>query len=221
MPFVKAAARLVPFAMPRVLMIDNYDSFTFNLVQYLREQGADVDVFRNDEITAEAALAAAVATGGYTHLVVSPGPGAPAQAGVSMDIIVALAPVIPVLGVCLGHQAMAEVFGGKVTRAPQLMHGKPSTIVHDGKGVYAGLPERVEVGRYHSLCVRMADVPPGFVVTARVVSDGDGSGEIMGIRHASLPCEGVQFHPESVLTPLGKQMLASFLASRLGAGSAA
>lgn len=227
MPFVKAAARLVPFAMPRVLMIDNYDSFTFNLVQYLRELGAEVSVFRNDEITAEAALAGASAAGGpegaggYTHLVVSPGPGTPAQAGVSMGIINALAPVIPVLGVCLGHQAMAEVFGGKVTRAPQLMHGKPSTIVHDGKGVYAGLPERVEVGRYHSLCVRMADVPPGFVVTARVVSDGDGSGEIMGIRHALLPCEGVQFHPESVLTPLGKQMLASFLASRLGAGSAA
>ena len=205
---------------PRVLMIDNYDSFTFNLVQYLRELGAAVDVFRNDEITTEAALASAGKPGGTTHLVVSPGPGTPAEAGVSMDMIRALAPVIPVLGVCLGHQAMAEVFGGKVTRAPLLMHGKPSTISHDGRGVYAGLPERVEVGRYHSLCVRTEDVPPGFQVTARVAGEGsvDGGGEIMGIRHRSLPCEGVQFHPESVLTPLGKQMLASFLSGRPVAG---
>lgn len=207
--------------MPRVLMIDNYDSFTFNLVQYLRELGARVDVFRNDAITVDQALRTLHARDGFTHLVVSPGPGAPHEAGVSMPIIKALAPLVPVLGVCLGHQAMAEVFGGKVTRAPRMMHGKPSTISHDGRGVYRGLPERLDVGRYHSLCVQTIHLPPGFVVASRVVPDSGSpalpsadAGEIMGIRHESLPCEGVQFHPESVLTPLGKHMLENFLAQR-------
>ncbi len=217
--------------MPRVLMIDNYDSFTFNLVQYLRELGAEVDVFRNDAITADAALAATrtAGGGGYTHLVVSPGPGTPAEAGHSKAIIKALAPHIPVLGVCLGHQAMAEVFGGRVVRAPSLMHGKPSVIEHDGKGVFTGLPQGIEVGRYHSLCVPAADVPPGFAATSRAVNTDGSAGEVMGIRHESWPCEGVQFHPESVLTPTGKTMVANFLgvawvattAVASGAGAAA
>ncbi|MFN0012277.1 MAG: anthranilate synthase component II [Phycisphaerales bacterium] len=203
--------------MPRVLMIDNYDSFTFNLVQYLCELGAEVVVKRNDAITPAAALA-----GGFTHLVVSPGPGSPREAGISMAIIKACAPVMPVLGVCLGHQAMAEVFGGSVTRAPVLMHGKPSAITHDGKGVFVGLPARIDVGRYHSLCVQTHDVPPHFIITSRAINADGSEGEVMGIRHTSLPCEGVQFHPESVLTPTGKQMIANFLAftpsQREGAG---
>ena len=195
----------------RVLMIDNYDSFTFNLVQYLRELGAEVSVFRNDAISVEEALAG-VERGRFTHLVVSPGPGGPREAGVSMAMIAGLAGKVPVLGVCLGHQAMAEVFGGKVTRASRLMHGKPSVVRHDGRGVYAGLSNPLECGRYHSLCVAEVDVPAGFVVTARTEE-----GEVMGMRHERWPVEGVQFHPESVLTPEGKGMIGNFLAGTAGA----
>jgi anthranilate synthase/aminodeoxychorismate synthase-like glutamine amidotransferase len=189
-------------------MIDNYDSFTFNLVQYLRELGSEVLVFRNDAITPERAERG-VEGGAYSHLVISPGPGGPREAGVSMAMIRALAGRVPVLGVCLGHQAMAEVFGGKVTRAPRLMHGKPSVVRHDGRGVYAGLPNPIECGRYHSLCVAEVDVPAGFVVSARTEE-----GEVMGMRHERWACEGVQFHPESVLTPEGKGMIKNFLAMR-------
>ena len=187
--------------MHRVLMIDNYDSFTYNLVQALMALGADVKTYRNDALTpAEAEKLRP------THVVISPGPGGPREAGVSMAMIEHFAGKAPVLGVCLGHQAMAEVFGGTVARAPRLMHGKSSIITHDGKGVYVGLPERVEVGRYHSLAVMPEQLPRDFVVTSQTES-----GEIMGIRHAHLPLEGVQFHPESVLTPLGPQMLKNFL----------
>ncbi len=195
--------------MNRVLMIDNYDSFTYNLVQILQEQGAEVIVKRNDEIAPEDTVGM-----GLTHLVVSPGPGGPREAGVSMAMIKYCAPKMPVLGVCLGHQAMAEVFGGVVSRAACLIHGKPSMITHDGQGVYAGLPERIEVGRYHSLAIQPGHMPPNFVVTSRVADDPQG--EIMGIRHNSWLCEGVQFHPESVLTPLGARLIQNFLNQRVG-----
>jgi len=185
----------------RVLMIDNYDSFTFNLVQLLREIGASVTVARNDEITP--AQAADVAP---THLVVSPGPGHPRAAGASMAIIEALSRTTPTLGVCLGHQAICEVFGAPVTHAKRLMHGKPSVIEHDGRGVYTGLPARVDVGRYHSLAAFEDQLPETLTPTARA-----DDGELMGVRHRDLPIEGVQFHPESVLTPLGRSMLENFL----------
>jgi para-aminobenzoate synthetase component 2 len=185
----------------RLLLIDNYDSFTYNLVQAFLVLGAEVDVRRNDRIDVAAALALAP-----THLCISPGPGTPADAGVSMDMIRAFAGRIPVLGVCLGHQSMVEVFGGKVVRAGRLMHGKISTIRHDGAGVFAGIPQDCEVGRYHSLIAEPASFPAVLDVTARTDQD-----EIMGARHRELMVEGVQFHPESVLTPLGPKMLGNFL----------
>lgn len=185
----------------RLLLIDNYDSFTYNLVQAFLVLGAEVDVRRNDRIDVAAALALAP-----THLCISPGPGTPADAGVSMDMIRAFAGRIPVLGVCLGHQSMVEVFGGKVVRAGRLMHGKTSTIRHDGAGVFAGIPQDCEVGRYHSLIAEPASFPAVLEVTARTNQD-----EIMGARHRELMVEGVQFHPESVLTPLGPKMLENFL----------
>jgi len=185
----------------RLLLIDNYDSFTYNLVQAFLVLGAEVDVRRNDRIDVAAALALAP-----THLCISPGPGTPADAGVSMDMIRAFAGRIPVLGVCLGHQSMVEVFGGKVVRAGRLMHGKTSTIRHDGAGVFAGIPQDCEVGRYHSLIAEPASFPGVLEVTARTDQD-----EIMGARHRELLVEGVQFHPESVLTPLGPKMLGNFL----------
>jgi anthranilate synthase/aminodeoxychorismate synthase-like glutamine amidotransferase len=163
--------------------------------------GARVSVYRNDELSPDAAEKL-----NCSHLVISPGPGCPGEAGVSMDMIRHFTGKLPILGVCLGHQAMAEVFGGKVTRAPRLMHGKSSMVMHDGAGVFAGLPSPVECGRYHSLAVSEADMPADFVITARTEM-----GEIMGIRHRQLPIEGVQFHPESVLTPQGPAMLANFL----------
>jgi anthranilate synthase/aminodeoxychorismate synthase-like glutamine amidotransferase len=193
-------------ARPRLLLIDNYDSFTYNLVQAFLVLGAEVLVYRNDEITPEAAEALAA-----THLCISPGPGTPYDAGVSMPMIRHYAGRIPVFGVCLGHQSITEVFGGKVVRNWRLMHGKTSLIEHDGEGVFAGLSHPLEVGRYHSLVADPGTLPPELLVTARTAE-----GEIMGIRHARLVVEGVQFHPESVLTPDGPALLRNFLAMRGG-----
>jgi anthranilate synthase/aminodeoxychorismate synthase-like glutamine amidotransferase len=186
---------------PRLLLIDNYDSFTYNLVQAFLVLGASVDVHRNDAITVEEALAQS-----HTHLVISPGPGTPRDAGISMRMIEAFAGRIPVFGVCLGHQSLVEVFGGKVVRAGRLMHGKVSPVLHDGKGLFAGLPQGFAAGRYHSLIADPASMPEGLEVTARTAE-----GEIMGVRHRTLPIEGVQFHPESVLTPDGPQLMGNFL----------
>jgi anthranilate synthase/aminodeoxychorismate synthase-like glutamine amidotransferase len=194
--------------MSRILLIDNYDSFTYNLVQAFMSLGADVQVYRNDAIDVSQALALAP-----THLVISPGPGRPESAGVSMAMIRAFCDSIPVLGVCLGHQSIAAVFGADIIPARRLMHGKTSVVEHDGAGVFAGLPNPFEVGRYHSLAVEESSLPPELVVTARTAG-----GEIMGLRHRSLPVEGVQFHPESVLTPRGPTLMGNFL--RAGAGAA-
>jgi anthranilate synthase/aminodeoxychorismate synthase-like glutamine amidotransferase len=187
--------------MPKLLLIDNYDSFTYNLVQAFLVLGADVHVYRNDAITVSAALALKP-----THLCISPGPGTPYDAGVSMQMISAFAGVVPVLGVCLGHQSIVEVFGGKVVRAARLMHGKTSLIEHDARTVFAGLPQPCEVGRYHSLIAAPDNMPAELEVNARTAE-----GEIMGVRHRSLVVEGVQFHPESILTPDGPQLLRNFL----------
>ncbi len=183
-----------------IVVIDNYDSFTYNLVQLLGELGADVRVWRNDEITVDD-----VAALEPSHIVISPGPGTPEQSGVSNAIIRTLGPRIPVLGVCLGHQCIGHVFGGRVVRAPRLMHGKTSPILHDGLGLFAGLPNPFQAGRYHSLIV--ADpVPDVLEVTARTPE-----GEIMALRHREYPIYGVQFHPESVLTPEGRRLLQNFI----------
>ncbi len=186
----------------RLLLIDNYDSFTYNLVQAFMVLGAEVIVHRNDALTVDEARALAP-----THLCISPGPGTPQQAGVSIAMIRAFAGRIPVFGVCLGHQSITEAFGGRVLRAPRLMHGKTSPIEHDGRGVYAGVSSPCEVGRYHSLISEAATLPAELVVTARTAE-----GEIMGLRHTQLDIEGVQFHPESVLTPQGPAMMRNFLA---------
>ncbi|MBV6415924.1 MAG: Aminodeoxychorismate/anthranilate synthase component 2 [Steroidobacteraceae bacterium] len=188
----------------RLLLIDNYDSFTYNLVQAFMVLGADVSVYRNDAIDVEAARRLAP-----THLCISPGPGTPRDAGVSMQMIGAFAGRVPVLGVCLGHQSIVEVFGGQVVRAGRLMHGKTSDIEHDGRGVFAGLPQPCTVGRYHSLIAAPASLPAVLEVSARTAQ-----GEIMGVRHRELDVEGVQFHPESVLTPDGPRLLANFLQAR-------
>jgi para-aminobenzoate synthetase component 2 len=186
---------------PRILLIDNYDSFTYNLVQAFLVLGAEVDVYRNDLITVEEALAHS-----HTHLVISPGPGTPRNAGVSMRMIEAFAGRIPIFGVCLGHQSLVEVFGGKVVRAARLMHGKVSPVMHDGKGLFRGMPHGFQAGRYHSLIAAPESIPAMLEVTARTAE-----GEIMGVRHRSLPIEGVQFHPESVLTPEGPLLMGNFL----------
>ncbi|MDP9084268.1 MAG: aminodeoxychorismate/anthranilate synthase component II [Pseudomonadota bacterium] len=186
---------------PQILLIDNYDSFTYNLVQAFLVLGAEVDVHRNDAITVEEALAQ-----NHTHLVISPGPGTPRDAGVSMRMIQAFTGRLPILGVCLGHQSLVEVFGGQVVRAARLMHGKVSPVLHDGKGVFAGLPQEFAAARYHSLIAAPDGIPAGLEVTARTAE-----GEIMGVRHRSLPIEGVQFHPESVLTPHGPALMGNFL----------
>jgi anthranilate synthase/aminodeoxychorismate synthase-like glutamine amidotransferase len=193
---------------PRVLMVDNYDSFTFNLVQYMLALGASVTVRRNDDVTPTFAT-----TSDFTHVVISPGPGCPDEAGASKSIIAAAAGKVPLLGVCLGHQAMAEVFGAKVGRARCLMHGKSSVISHDAQGVYRGLEAELEVGRYHSLVAFAETIPPELLVTSRTImgTDADEPQEIMGLRHTKFAMEGVQFHPESVLTPRGARMLANFL----------
>jgi len=191
---------------PRLLLIDNYDSFTYNLVQAFLVLGAEVLVHRNDAITVEEALGLAP-----THLCISPGPGTPREAGVSMTMIEAFAGRAPVLGVCLGHQAMVEVWGGEVVRAGRLMHGKVSLVEHEGVGVFAGLPQPFQAGRYHSLIARPETMPDVLEVTART-----HEGEIMGARHRELAVEGVQFHPESILTPDGPALLGNFLALREG-----
>ncbi len=195
----------------RLLLIDNYDSFTYNLVQAFMVLGAEVIVHRNDALTVDAASALAP-----THLCISPGPGTPQQAGVSIAMIRAFAGRIPVFGVCLGHQSIAEAFGGRVVRAPRLMHGKTSPIEHDGRGVFASIPNPCEVGRYHSLIAERDSLPTELVVTARTVE-----GEIMGLRHTLLNIEGVQFHPESVLTPQGPAMMKNFLATSGGRAAVA
>jgi len=196
---------------PHLLLIDNYDSFTYNLVQAFLVLGADVDVYRNDALTP--AQAAALAP---THLCISPGPGTPYDAGVSMDMIRAFAGRIPVLGVCLGHQSIVEVFGGQVVRAGRLMHGKTSLVNHDARTVFAGLPQPCEVGRYHSLIAAPDRLPASLEVSARTAQ-----GEVMGVRHRTLVVEGVQFHPESILTPDGPMLLGNFLKYSAGERSPA
>jgi anthranilate synthase component 2/para-aminobenzoate synthetase component 2 len=186
---------------PRLLLIDNYDSFTYNLVQAFLILGAEIDVRRNDAVTIEEALASAP-----THVCISPGPGTPYDAGVSMEMIRACAGKVPIFGVCLGHQSIVEVFGGKVVRAGRLMHGKTSEITHDGRGLFQDLPNPCEIGRYHSLIAQPESLPPYLQVTAQTAE-----GEIMGVRHRELMVEGVQFHPESVLTPDGPRLMQNFL----------
>jgi anthranilate synthase/aminodeoxychorismate synthase-like glutamine amidotransferase len=185
-----------------VLVIDNYDSFTYNLVQYLGELGARIEVRRNDEtsITAIRALAP-------ERIVISPGPGRPEHAGVSLEVIRAFGPERPVLGVCLGHQAIGLAFGGRVARAPLPVHGKTAEVDHDDQGVFAGMGQGFLAGRYHSLIVSDEELPPDLIVSARTRGDG----VIMGLRHRTWPVHGVQFHPESVLTPEGRQLLRNFL----------
>ncbi|HUP70473.1 MAG TPA: aminodeoxychorismate/anthranilate synthase component II [Acidimicrobiales bacterium] len=185
----------------RVLVVDNYDSFVYNLVQYLGELGAEPVVFRNDAISVEEAMALQP-----DAVLISPGPGRPADAGVSNALIEKMGPVVPVLGVCLGHQCIGEVFGGSVVRAPQVMHGKTSVVRHRGTGVFAGLPQPFEATRYHSLMVERDGLPDMLEVTAEAED-----GVIMGLRHRELQIEGVQFHPESILTPAGKSLLQNFL----------
>ena len=191
---------------PRLLLVDNYDSFTYNLVQAFLVLGADVLVHRNDAITVAEAEALAP-----THLCISPGPGTPQDAGVSIAMIQAFAGRIPVFGVCLGHQSIVEALGGEVVRAGRLMHGKVSPVEHDGRGIFAGVPQPFAAGRYHSLIARPESLPAVLEVSARTAE-----GEIMGVRHRELAVDGVQFHPESILTPDGPKIMGNFLALRSG-----
>jgi anthranilate synthase/aminodeoxychorismate synthase-like glutamine amidotransferase len=191
---------------PRLLLIDNYDSFTYNLVQAFMVLGADVLVYRNDQISVDAARALQP-----THLCISPGPGTPRDAGVSMKMIEAFAGKLPVLGVCLGHQSLVEVFGGKVVRAPRLMHGKTSLVEHDARTILASMPQPFEAGRYHSLIAQQQSIPSALEISARTTE-----GEIMGVRHREYTIEGVQFHPESVLTPQGPELMGEFLKLQSG-----
>ncbi len=184
-----------------LLVIDNYDSFTYNLVQYFQELGIKVEVYRNDELTVEE-----IESKDPHRIVISPGPGRPDDAGVSLEIIKRFAGRVPLLGVCLGHQAIAQAFGGVVVRAPLLMHGKASEIVHDGKTIFLGLEQRFSAGRYHSLIVEKSSLPACLEISAATPDD-----VIMGLRHRELKMEGVQFHPESILTDSGKKLLANFL----------
>jgi para-aminobenzoate synthetase component 2 len=184
-----------------ILMIDNYDSFTYNLVQYLGEMGQDLQVYRNDAITLEEIEALAP-----ERIIVSPGPCTPNEAGISVPLIQRFAGRVPILGVCLGHQSIGQAFGGEVVRAGRLMHGKTSPIHHDGRTIFAGLPSPFEATRYHSLLVRRETLPGCLTVSAETTE-----GEIMGLRHKELPVEGVQFHPESVLTTHGKELLRNFV----------
>jgi anthranilate synthase/aminodeoxychorismate synthase-like glutamine amidotransferase len=193
-----------------VLVIDNYDSFTYNLVQYLGELGADLRVFRNDEISLDQ-----IGELQPERIVISPGPGRPEDAGITTDVIRRFGPTTPILGVCLGHQAIGMVYGGTVCRAKAPMHGKTSTVVHDGKGVFQGIGGEFQAGRYHSLVIASGDVPVDLEVAART-RDHDGEGVlqenvIMAVRHVRYPVHGVQFHPESVLTGEGRRILKNFL----------
>ena len=192
----------------KLLMVDNYDSFTYNIVQYFGELGAQVEVFRNDEITV-ADIEARLNAGQLDRLVISPGPCSPAEAGISVAAIQHFAGKLPILGVCLGHQAIGAAFGGTIVRAQQLMHGKTSVITTTQKGVFAGLPEKFTVNRYHSLAIERATCPDVLEITAWTED-----GEIMGVRHKTLAIEGVQFHPESILTEHGHAMLRNFLEQR-------
>jgi anthranilate synthase/aminodeoxychorismate synthase-like glutamine amidotransferase len=184
-----------------ILVIDNYDSFTYNLVQYLGEMGQELRVVRNDEIVVDEAAALEP-----DHVILSPGPCTPNEAGISVPLIQALAGRVPILGVCLGHQSIGQAFGGEIVRAGRLMHGKTSLIHHDGRSIYRGLPNPFEATRYHSLVIRRDSLPDCLEVVAET-----DIGEVMGVRHKALPVEGVQFHPESVLTPCGKDLLRNFL----------
>jgi anthranilate synthase/aminodeoxychorismate synthase-like glutamine amidotransferase len=184
-----------------LLVIDNYDSFTYNLVQYLGEMGQEVRVVRNDELPA-----GEIAGLAPSHIVISPGPCTPNEAGISLEVIKTYAGKIPILGVCLGHQAIGQAFGGKVVRAARVMHGKTSQISHDGKGLFTGLPNPFQATRYHSLLIERASVPAVLDVTAETAEK-----EIMAVRHKTLPVEGVQFHPESFLTTSGKDLLRNFI----------
>ncbi len=188
-----------------VFVLDNYDSFTYNLVQYLGELGAKIEVRRNDELTVEEVEAL-----NPDRILLSPGPCTPGEAGILVPLIRHMAGKAPILGVCLGHQAIGEAFGGKVVRAQKLMHGKTSPVNHDGKGVFAGLPTPLTCTRYHSLIVEEDSLPADLAITARTPG-GDGASVIMGLRHKTLPIEGVQFHPESVLTEGGRQMIRNFM----------
>ncbi len=185
-----------------ILLVDNYDSFTYNLVHLFQELGAEVLVRRNDEISADEAERLAP-----SHLVVSPGPGRPAESGATVEIVRRLAPTTPTLGVCLGHQAIVEAFGGRIGQAQQLLHGKASVVHHDGRGLFAGLPDRFEAGRYHSLAA--TTIPEELEVSATA-----DDGEVMAVRHRTLRVDGVQFHPESVLTPDGPTLAKNFLERR-------
>jgi anthranilate synthase component 2 len=188
----------------QLLMIDNYDSFTYNLVQYLGELGADVEVRRNDAVTVEDVLALAP-----ERIVISPGPCTPNEAGITLELLERLSGRVPILGVCLGHQAIGQAFGGKVVRANQVMHGKVSRIRHDGRGVFSGIPDDFVATRYHSLVIERSSLPDCLALTAQA-----DDGEIMGVRHRSLAVEGVQFHPEAMLTEHGHRLLENFLKGR-------
>ncbi len=184
-----------------LLLLDNYDSFTYNVYQLLAELGAEVEVIRNDKTTVPE-----IAAKNYEGIVISPGPGVPKDAGISEDVIRELGGKVPILGICLGHQAIGEVFGGKIVRAGEIIHGKVSPIRHNGKGLYEGLPQDIEVGRYHSLVIDRASLPDCLEVTSELEN-----GTIMGVRHKEMDIEGIQFHPESILTPSGKTMMQNFL----------
>ena len=186
-----------------LLLLDNYDSFTYNVYQLLTNIGAEVEVVRNDAMTVDEIRAK-----GYKGIVISPGPGLPKDAGITEDVIRELGTETPILGICLGHQAIGEVFGGRIVRAKEIVHGKPSLIHHDGQGLYAGLPEKAAVGRYHSLIIERASLPDCLAVTAELED-----GTIMGVRHKAYAIEGIQFHPESILTPDGAQIMRNFLRS--------
>lgn len=184
-----------------LLLLDNYDSFTYNVYQLLSELGVDVEVIRNDQTTVPE-----VEAKHYEGIVISPGPGVPKDAGISEDLIRTLGGKVPILGICLGHQAIGEVFGGKIVRAAEIIHGKVSPIRHNGRGLYVGLPQDVEVGRYHSLIIDRATLPDCLEVTSELAD-----GTIMGVCHKEMDIEGIQFHPESILTPAGRTMMQNFL----------
>ena len=183
----------------KILLLDNYDSFTYNVYQLMSELGADVEVVRNDKISVDEVK-------NYSAVIISPGPGVPSDAGISEQIISELKGELPILGICLGHQAIGEVFGGKIIRAAEIVHGKTSKLIHNGKGLYDGLKQGVEVGRYHSLIIERETLPKCLEITSELED-----GTIMGVRHKEFEIEGIQFHPESILTPSGRQMMINFL----------